>query len=256
MKLRISKNLIVLIAIALSFLIANNASASYVSSYSLYNTQPIPCLVNTFEVNGSNNANINLNEPVILTWSTSGCNHVYISNYGDVSTDGELTFYPRRDIVYTLSANNSSGYYDSLAVRVYINTNSNYLSQNNSNTQNGTSVVNNYYYPTTSKVSTATNTLTKTSTNTNTTKNTTNSAASSTNSTNGTNNLGASVANSVSQGSGLTALSLKGSGGFMPSSIWQWILVVILILIIIIIVRTLTNKPAPGPEAHAAPHSH
>lgn len=38
---------------------------------------------------------------------------------------------------------------------------------------------------------------------------------------------------------GLTALSLAGSGGFMPSSIWQWLLVIFLILVIIIIARML-----------------
>ncbi len=42
----------------------------------------------------------------------------------------------------------------------------------------------------------------------------------------------------------LSALSLNGSGGFMPSSVWQWILIVFLILIIIIIAR-LFKKPEP-----------
>lgn len=46
----------------------------------------------------------------------------------------------------------------------------------------------------------------------------------------------------------LTALSLAGSGGFMPSSIWQWLLVILLILIIIIIARML-SKPH-GHEVH------
>lgn len=41
---------------------------------------------------------------------------------------------------------------------------------------------------------------------------------------------------------GLTALSLEGSGGFMPSSIWQWFLVILLILAIIIIARMLARK--------------
>ena len=48
--------------------------------------------------------------------------------------------------------------------------------------------------------------------------------------------LGASAAN------GLTALSLRGSGGFMPSSIWQWILAGILLLVIIILIRVLINS--------------
>lgn len=40
----------------------------------------------------------------------------------------------------------------------------------------------------------------------------------------------------------LTALSLRGSGSFMPSSIWQWLLVVFLILVIIILSRILTRR--------------
>jgi hypothetical protein len=39
----------------------------------------------------------------------------------------------------------------------------------------------------------------------------------------------------------LTALSLRGSGSFMPSSLWQWMIVVILILLIIILARMLTR---------------
>lgn len=73
--------------------------------------------------------------------------------------------------------------------------------------------------------------------------------------------LGASAYNgynsgySQSTGNGITALSLKGSGSFMPSSIWQWIFVVILILVIIIIARTLTRKPVVVQENHAQ-HAH
>lgn len=43
-------------------------------------------------------------------------------------------------------------------------------------------------------------------------------------------------------GSQLTALSLNGSGSFMPSSIWQWLIVILLILAIVIIVRMLGRK--------------
>ena len=49
---------------------------------------------------------------------------------------------------------------------------------------------------------------------------------------------------------GLAALSLNGSGGFMPSSVWQWLLVVFLILIVIIIAR-MFKKPQPH---HLAVH--
>jgi hypothetical protein len=52
----------------------------------------------------------------------------------------------------------------------------------------------------------------------------------------------------VSDDNNLTALSFKGNGGFMPSSVWQWILVVLLILAIIILARMIakpaSNKPA------------
>ena len=41
---------------------------------------------------------------------------------------------------------------------------------------------------------------------------------------------------------GLTALSIQGSGGFMPSSIWQWFLVILLILAIIVIARMFTRS--------------
>lgn len=74
--------------------------------------------------------------------------------------------------------------------------------------------------------------------------------------------LGASAYNSgftngyQSVGTGITALSLKGSGGFMPSSIWQWIFVIILILVIIIVARTLTRKPVVIAENHGPYASH
>lgn len=42
----------------------------------------------------------------------------------------------------------------------------------------------------------------------------------------------------------LTALSLRGSGGFMPSSIWQWLFVIILITFIIILARLIGHTYA------------
>ena len=45
----------------------------------------------------------------------------------------------------------------------------------------------------------------------------------------------------VTTGNGLTALSIAGSGGFMPSSVFQWILIILLILAIIIVARMLTR---------------
>lgn len=46
----------------------------------------------------------------------------------------------------------------------------------------------------------------------------------------------------VTTGNGLTALSVAGSGGFMPSSVFQWFLIILLILGIIIIARMLTRS--------------
>ncbi len=51
-------------------------------------------------------------------------------------------------------------------------------------------------------------------------------------------------------GNQLTALSVNGNGGFMPSSIWQWLLVILLILVIIIIARMLGRRPHEVHEMH------
>ncbi len=57
------------------------------------------------------------------------------------------------------------------------------------------------------------------------------------------------VVNSDQPNNGLTALSLAGSGGFMPSSVWQWLLVILLILAIIVIARML-SRPHVNHEVH------
>lgn len=62
------------------------------------------------------------------------------------------------------------------------------------------------------------------------------------------NNLGASALNSIKTA---PALSANGNGGFLPSSVWQWVLTVILILIIIIVARMFVRKPDPADhDAH------
>ena len=246
MKLRISKKLIVLVAIILSFVFTNNVFAgNYVYSYPT-------CSISYF-IAGSNS--IKQGDPVTLQWGTFGCHNVSLSNYGQVSLSGRATFYPNQDTSYTLRASNPFGSSVVSSVHIYIIPDVNtYVSYDKSGSVNqpGTPVVNNYYYPTTTKVLTA-NTLAPTpSPSTTNNIDTTNSNTKSSTS----NNLGASAYNSVGQGNSLTALSLGGSGSFMPSSIWQWMLVVVLILIIIIIIRILINKPTPGTEAHAAPHAH
>lgn len=66
--------------------------------------------------------------------------------------------------------------------------------------------------------------------------------------------LTAAAYDSQNAGSQITALALNGSGGFMPSSVWQWIIVVFLILIIIIIIRVMMKKPVTvHHEQHMAP---
>ncbi len=50
----------------------------------------------------------------------------------------------------------------------------------------------------------------------------------------------------------LAALSLAGSGGFMPSSVWQWLFVILLILAVIILFRMLTR--ANHHESHVVNH--
>ena len=48
----------------------------------------------------------------------------------------------------------------------------------------------------------------------------------------------------------LTALSFRGSGGFMPSSIWQWMIVIALILVIIVLARMIGKKDHNPHGAH------
>jgi len=61
------------------------------------------------------------------------------------------------------------------------------------------------------------------------------------------------VTNTPVDSNGVTALSLKGSGSFMPSSVFQWIMLVLLILAIIVVARMLGRKSAAN-NSHAATH--
>jgi len=128
------------------------------------------------------------------------------------------------------------------------------------------STVNNYYYyyqktPTTSEVSTTTinNPIPVAKT---TTTNATYSDVSRIDTSDGYYNYNNGLASAAYDGysrantnsnSKITALSFKGSGGFMPSSIWQWLIVVFLILIIVIIARMLTHRTTVIQESHTTP---
>lgn len=135
---------------------------------------------------------------------------------------------------------------------------SNQNSSSNTGSSDSTKVVNNYYYYQTAPASSTSSKANTSSTTkvvaTNYDANKYDSNASSVK-TYGTgyynggysygNGLGASAYDSYlnqQQGSRITALTWKGSGGFMPSSLWQWIVVVILILAIIIISRLIIHK--------------
>jgi hypothetical protein len=65
-------------------------------------------------------------------------------------------------------------------------------------------------------------------------------------------NLPPVMTSQPTQENNLTALSVRGSGGFMPSSVWQWFLVILLILAIVIIARAMTRG---SHDAHAV-HAH
>lgn len=52
----------------------------------------------------------------------------------------------------------------------------------------------------------------------------------------------------------LTALSMKGSGSFMPSSVFQWIMLVLLILAIIVIARMIARRSAKNNPHTVATH--
>lgn len=118
-----------------------------------------------------------------------------------------------------------------------------YSTQNSQNNQ----ASNQYLYPNTTTKTTSTN-------NSNNTKlSNPNVVYSGTSSNNDLPPVIYSDSTSTSYDNGLTALSVKGSGGFMPSSIWQWILVILLIFGIIVIARVLTKKHTVHEVHHAAP---
>ncbi len=56
----------------------------------------------------------------------------------------------------------------------------------------------------------------------------------------------------IVDGNGVTALTVAGSGGFMPSSVFQWFLVILLILAIIIVARMISKSfsRSHAPVAH------
>ena len=56
----------------------------------------------------------------------------------------------------------------------------------------------------------------------------------------------------TTNGNDLSALSINGSGSFMPSSVFQWFLTILLILAIIIIARMIIRHSANHKDSHVA----
>ena len=172
------------------------------------------------------------NDPVIYQYNPYNYNQGY-SQYDYYLQYGYVPVYQYNNSYYN-PYNTNQGY-----PQYSYYQQSGYVPDNNSNIEPKTSIVNNYYQTVPATIAkTSATTTAKTTTDTN-------------------NSLGASAYNSYSQASsnGLTALSLRGSGGFMPSSIWQWIFVIILILVIIVISRMFIRKQTVAQESHTS-HTH
>lgn len=256
------KILIVLgVFVAFSF-ISQSAFADYYIPYEYNNNNDDACFISSFT---ANNTNINQGDSVRLNWSTDSCADVQITNLGNVRDIGSAYVYPEGDTIYKITAYNFSSNKYTKTINVYVNNNnSESLISNNSSTKPGTTIVNNYYTTApanTSRVATTTNTSNTSTTKNNTTNTNTNTTKSTPNDTNTDKSTTDSTTKNTDgvyggatdvTGGDLTALSLKGSGSFMPSSIWQWILVIFLILIVIILVRIVSKPPRPKiQEVHA-----
>jgi len=229
MKNLITKNLIIMFgAVIFSFAMVNSVSASYQN-----------CVISNFKANGRTSTTVSSGESVTLYWSTANCGVVELTGRNissNVAQSGYMTINPTVSSDYSINAAYNNGYpIQSQKIEITV------IPVAPITTTVNTSVdpVQYIYSPETS--------TTKTNvTNTSTSKNTTVDNTKEVN-----NNLDDSANNN-----GITALSLRGSGSFMPSSIWQWLLVIVLILVIIIIARTFVKKPSPGDHDTHAAHSH
>jgi hypothetical protein len=240
MENKIIKKLILLLgAIIFSFVLMTNTALAFT---------PTPdCIISNFKANRSTSITVSSGNPVTLSWNTIDCASVKLSGNNintNVAPNGYLSINPTASSNYSISATTIYGYpiqYQTVEVSVIPITNK----VNTSVSTTANSVSSNTYYPTQSVATVKKSTTSKSTTNVS------NTSTSNTNDANSGNVLGASAYNS-----GITALSLRGSGGFMPSSIWQWLLVIILILIIIVISRSLVKKPSPGDHDTHVAHVH
>ena len=168
------------------------------------------------------------------TWTTPvGCDAIMDRYYAGYYSNGY-------DYVATTRSNN---YYNQ----------PNQYNSNNNYQPNGTPVINNYYYKDESVTSKSTTSTTTKSSTSGSTSSKTNTSASNVNKVNGdeSNASAEEVFNADGANNGLTALSFRGSGGFLPSSFWQWLLVIFLILFIIILARVIARSNKGN--VHGAP---
>lgn len=68
------------------------------------------CMVSSFKVNGSSSIQIFPGDPVTLSWATSNCNNVSISEIGrNFHPNGSYLLYPKKTATYTINGYSSSG---------------------------------------------------------------------------------------------------------------------------------------------------
>ena len=238
MKNTITKTTIAFLTIIFSLALANNVFAY------TYSLQP-DCIISNFKVNGSSSATISSGDSITLTWNTNSCRSVSLSGSGistNVALNGHTTITPTASSTYRIMATADSVFYQNQTLEVSIIPNTDYYTTPVI-TPNPSYIASEYnYYPSQNTSNTST---TIKSTSTSIAKKATSSTSKNTAQTSNTDT-----------GNDLTALSFRGSGGFMPSSIWQWLLVIILILVIIILSRTLVKKPSPSDHDTHAVHAH
>ena len=82
------------------------------------------CTISSFTGNGSTSPSISSGDPVNLHWNTYGCDHINITNLGNVNPSDNETVYPNYDTNYVLTA--YSNYGGTQTKTVYVNVDNNY----------------------------------------------------------------------------------------------------------------------------------
>ncbi|MCE9517441.1 DUF11 domain-containing protein, partial [Candidatus Nomurabacteria bacterium] len=81
-------------------------------------TPIVNCSISNFNANTNN---INISNPVTLTWNTANCTNANISNIGSVAIAGSQTVYPSVTTTYTLTAYGSNWVEQTRSVTVVVN---------------------------------------------------------------------------------------------------------------------------------------